>query len=464
MIPRTRKGRLLVAAAIAAIVIAAAAGAWVLSHDRPGDVTNADVAFEEPATTTPPAPPTGDEGHFEWPFYGFDAARTNDFPLRRNVRPPFKLRWAVRGRVLLEFGPVAGASSLYLLKNNGALYAIKRRTGVVAWKEKLGHLAASSPAYHRGRLYVTILQRGKRIRKGSIVAMAARRGTVLWTRLLPSRTESSPLVIGRTLYAGSENGTVYALRISDGAVRWTYRAGGAVKGGLAYSDGKLYFGDYRGGVHAVWARSGRRAWRVSAAGGAFGLGAGRFYATPAVRFGRVYLGNTNGTVSSFSTRDGKLAWRKGTGDYVYSSAAVGTPPGAGPTVYVGSYDGTLYALDARNGRVRWTHRAEGRISGAVQIVGDLVFYSTLNHFTTALGAATGRRIWTVGRGMFNPVISDGRYLFLNGSTSIFAYDMRPGDRPVRARPGDRPDIRRKRLARERARERARQHPRAEPAR
>ena len=34
------------------------------------------------------------------------------------------------------------------------------------------------------------------------------------------------------------------------------------------------------------------------------------------------------------------------------------------------------------------------------------------------------------KGKFNPVISDGRYLFLNGQTSLFAYDLRPGKGPV----------------------------------
>ena len=193
-------------------------------------------------------------------------------------------------------------------------------------------------------------------------------------------------------------------------------------------------------MHAIDATSGRKIWSASGGSGAFGLGGGRFYATPSVAFGRVYIGSTNGSVYSFSTRDGKLAWRKGTGAFVYSSAAVADEFGIGPTVYVGSYDGTLYALNARSGAVRWSHRAEGRISGGVQIIGDLVFYSTLNGHTTALGAATGRKVWTIAKGKFNPVISDGRYLFLNGSTSLFAYDLRSGKGPVKELKGDRPKI------------------------
>ncbi len=439
MIPRTRNARVAVAA-LALMIVAAAGVLWyALANDRPSDVSNPDVAFTVP--TPPPAPQRPEKAKsFEWPEYGFTRARTRFFPLAEPARPPFPQRWAVRGDELLEFGPVAGGSSLYLLKNNGALYAIKRRTGVVYWKKKLGNLAASSPAYANGVLYCTILEGDEGSKKGRIVAFNVEYPRVRWSRTLPSRTETSPIVVKGVVYIGSENGTVYAFDADDGKLRWTYKASGSVKGGLAYDAGKLYAGDYGGRVQAIDARTGRKIWSVSGGGGAFGLGGGHFYATPSVAFGRVYVGNTNGSMYSFSTADGKLAWRKSTGNYIYSSAAVTSVPGLGPTVYVGSYDGTLYALNARTGDVRWSHRAEGRISGGIQMIGDLVFYSTLNGHTTALGAATGRRVWSVAKGKFNPVISDGRYLFLNGQTSLFAYDLVSGTGPVKTYPGDRPKI------------------------
>jgi hypothetical protein len=142
----------------------------------------------------------------------------------------------------------------------------------------------------------------------------------------------------------------------------------------------------------------------------------------------VYVGNTDGNVYSYAARDGDLAWRQGTGGYVYSSAAVTRVPGGEATVYVGSYDGTMYALDARTGGVRWRHQAEGKISGGIVVLGDLVFYSTLNKHTTALGAHTGKKVWTIPRGAFNPVVSDGRGIFLNGMTNLYGIDGRPPKR------------------------------------
>jgi outer membrane protein assembly factor BamB len=135
----------------------------------------------------------------------------------------------------------------------------------------------------------------------------------------------------------------------------------------------------------------------------------------------VYIGNTDGNMYSFSSESGRLAWRRGTGSYVYASAAVAQVAGGPPTVYFGSYDGTFYALDARSGATRWTHDDGGKISGAATVVGNLVYYSNWGkRNTTALGASTGRRVWTNGAGAFNPVISDGDEIYLTGFQKVKA--------------------------------------------
>ena len=421
MIPRSRKGRFLVGLLVAAILLTAAALAFFLNARDPGDVSNPDVAFQTTAATKPLPKPS--EDGFSWPFYGYDAARTHNYPLARPLRPTKKLRWALRGSILLEFTPVAGGDSLLLLKNNASLYALKRQTGELYWKKKLGDLAASSPAYVDGIAYCTILVGTRGSDKGRIVAVDPKKKKILWSKNLASRTESSPFVRNGVVYFGSENGTVYALRAKNGKVLWTYKASGAVKGGLAYANGKLFFGDYAGTVHGISAKDGKALW-TSGGGGALGLGGGQYYGTASVAFGRVYIGNTNSSVYSFSTSNGELAWRQGTGGYVYSSAAVADIPKLGPTVYIGSYDGNLYALNAKSGAVRWSKPTGGWISGGIQIIGDLVFYSTLEKKTAALSVRNGRTIWSVPKGQFNPAIFDGKLLFVMGMTSMFAYETK----------------------------------------
>jgi outer membrane protein assembly factor BamB len=456
-----------------AIVLAAAA-LWVLS-DRQGDVTNSAVEFvpAPESTPDPPAEPraSAPDGHpaddgFAWPIYGFTKARTHHLPSGADLRPPYRQAWAVRGRVLLEFTPVLCGRMLYLLKNNGALYAISRATGKVRWKRKLGALAASSPACKGDSVYSVLLERGRNVRGGRVVSVDAATGRTRWSRKLPSRAESSPLLDRGRLYFGTEDGTVYALRAEDGAVRWRTKAAGAVKGALALADGKLYFGDYGGRVHAVRRADGAKVWESSTSGSRLGLSSGNFYSSPAVAYGRVYIGNTDGFVYSFSSDDGDLAWRKRTGGFVYASPAVAQVPGGEPTVYIGSYDGRFYALNARTGDERWSRTLGGRISGAATVIGDLVWVSDLGRKSSwALGARTGQTVYKTRRGSFNPAISDGRRIYFNGYSSLFALDPAGGgfDRESAQRVAQR-DRDRQQAAEQRAERRERDRRRAQEQR
>ena len=229
------------------------------------------------------------------------------------MRPPFKRRWSWSGNSLLEFPPIIVGNRLFMTRNDGVVVALNRTTGKRVWTRDMGYLAASSPAYGEKKIYVTILERTKGVRAGRVAAIWAKSGKVSWSKPLPSRSESSPMVVDHRLYFGSENGTVYAMRVNDGSVQWKFQAGGAAKGGLALNDGKLYFGTYGGHVYALAQHTGKLVWHAGTSGASFGLRAGNFYATPAVAFGRVYLGNTDGNMYSFSAATGKLAWRRKTG-------------------------------------------------------------------------------------------------------------------------------------------------------
>jgi outer membrane protein assembly factor BamB len=429
-----RRRIVIVLGAIAAVLIGAAA---VFAITRPGDVFNKDVEFRaEPEQTSVPqaeAPKKkgkkGKKGKkvdplsgFEWAQYGYSPDRRRYLPTKPNVAPPFKRRWSWDANVLLEFPPIIVGQRLFVMRNDGQVVKLDKNTGKVHWRRDMGYLGASSPAYGDKKIVVTILERAKGS-AGKVAAIWARSGKVSWSRDLPSRSESSPIIVGHHVYFGTENGTVYSMRVDNGAIQWQFHAGGAVKGGLALADGKFYFGTYGGQVYAISQETGKQVWHTGTSGAHFGLSAGNFYATAAVAFGRVYIGNTDGNMYSFSAASGKLAWRRGTGSYVYASAAVAQVPNGQPTVYFGSYDGTFYALDARSGSTRWSYRDGGKISGGTSVIGGIVYYSNWGkRNTTALGAVSGRRIWTNPRGAFNPVVSDGEDIYLTGFSSVARFE------------------------------------------
>jgi outer membrane protein assembly factor BamB len=438
MPPQERKRRLrriVLGIGVALLAMVGAAAAFVVTREQ-GDVSNPDVEFRDEPAATPETELEPDEpgkkktakvDRFIWAHYGYTRDRRRYLPLSKPPRPPFKEIWQYQGNVLLEFPPVIGGKRLYLLNDHGVLYSLDKHIGRIKWRRKLGALAAASPAYADGKVYVVLLQRSLRgagAGSGRVVALDGKKGKILWSSKLASRSESSPLAADGRVYFGSENGTVYAMDADSGAVRWRFKAQGAVKGGLALADGKLYFGDYGGRAYAIRQSNGASVWRSSTNGGAFGLGGGNFYSTPAVAFGRVYMGNTDGRVYSFAASSGKLAWSKSTGGYVYASPAVAQVPGGRPLVYIGSYSGRFYALDARSGAVRWSRGGNGRISGGATVIGDIVYYADLgNRRTIGLDARSGRKVYEHERGSYNPVVSDGETIYLTGYHAL--YGLRP---------------------------------------
>ena len=397
------------------LLLAVALGALLYERHRTGNIYHPHARFVPQPT---PALPVHGPDRFSWPIYGYTKNHTRFFPAPVRVHPPFRRLWVHNEHALLEFPPVIYGNHIFQLADDGVLIAINRHTGRTFWAHSLGVLSASTPAVSATTVYATVLSTGKPGIPGRVFAIDYKTGRTRWWRDLPSPSESSPLIDHGRVFFGSQDGTVYALDASNGHVAWTYHATGAVKASPSLSDGVLYFGDYSGHVQAVSEQTGQRVWLSSSEGAL--LGSGTFYSTAAVVYGRVFLGNTDGRVYAYDASAGRLDWAVQTGAYVYASPAVTNAPGLGPTIYLGSYDGTFYALNARSGSIAWQYNAHGRISGSATIVGRTVYFADLGeHRTYGLGISTGRLLFQMNTGAFDPVISDGTDVYLTGYTGLY---------------------------------------------
>jgi outer membrane protein assembly factor BamB len=426
--PGSRWLRWGLAAVCVFLLLVGGAVAFVLLH-KPGNVSHPNLSFTSPTTTAAAQPPRKKKvvvNNFQWPRYGYDAARTRYFAAR-GLNPPLHVGWRYNDGALLEFPPVIYQNTMYLIDDGGTAKALNKRSGHVIWHHRLGTLAAASPGFDiRDKLvYVPLLSKsGTTPGNGLFVALSMKTGRTVWAHPVPAGSESSPLVWKRSVIFGDQAGNVVALDARHGHQLWAYHASGAVKGGPALANGIVYFGDYAGRAYAVSLKTGHQVWAVSTNGAHFGFGSGNFYSSPAVAFGRVYMGNTDGRVYSFAARTGQLAWATATSAYVYSSPAVNDTPGLGPTVYLGSYDGTFYAFNAQSGAIRWTHPAGSRISGSPTIVNNVVYFSALGTKNTiGLDARTGRQVFAFPDGAFNPVIADYKAIYLVGYSTV--YQMLP---------------------------------------
>ena len=405
--------RVLLVAGVVALTAGGAVAAYaILKRDS-------DVECPPPCKLEVEDPPKPKEiiKTVNWPVYGYDDQRTRYLPTKR-VRPPYDAsEWSFQAGKLLEFSPIVADGTLYFVDKDARVYALDAAKGKVEWRNEIGDLAASSPAYADGRVFVVSLE------PGTAVGMRARDGKVLWQRPLPGRSETSPLVYGKSVIVGSESGEVFALDQDDGKVRWQVSTDGNVKGGLALDDGILYGANYAGQVFALRASNGSSVWQSSTQGLSFGRG-GPVYSTPAVAFGRVYLGSIDGRVYSFDADNGELLWSHSTGDWVYPGPAVADTKRSDPTVYIGSKDQSFYALDAETGEVRWQKDIGGVVLGAASVLGEVVYVAGLgpNIGTFGFDVKTGKKVFEYELGEYNPVISDGRRMYLTGSSNIRAFE------------------------------------------
>jgi len=376
-----------------------------------------------------------------WPTYGYSDERTRYAPDLRH-RPPYRAVWSFQTGGLLEFPPIVSYGLVVAVQGRGRVVAIHARTGKLAWKKQFRRCAASSPAAGRGVVYVALMQpypcrRKPRTQSGLVAAFDLVSGKHLWN-FGAGAVESSPLLVGKTLYFGSWDRHLYALDVSGRRprLRWRFLADDEVNSSAAYAAGKVFFGTDGGRIYAVSARTGREVWRNQS----FSRFGKReyFYATPAVAYGRVYASSTDGNVYAYGATTGRLLWASNAGTYVYTAPAVWNR-----TVYVGSYDGRFYAFDAATGARRWTFDAHSSIHGAPSVIGGLVYFATCGtcgrhgsrhaargpRRTYALDARTGKPVWRYPAGHYSPIVADAERVYLASSSRIIALTDRTQAKP-----------------------------------
>lgn len=377
-----------------------------LALRRPGDILNPDASFNAFSSSTI-------TGIVDWPTYGRDGERSRSLAVE-GVDPPYRKVWAYNSQDLMEFSPISVDKTIYGMNKEGKAFALNADNGSVHWEQDVAELNASSPAYHNGRIFLVNLE------PAQAIALDANTGEIVWERELPDRSESSPVVADGKVIFGSESGDLFALDENSGKIVWQTELEGSIKGGPALNDGVVYAGDYSGTLSAVNLGDGEIKWQSDAQGGSLGQ-AGTFYATPTVAYGRVYIGSKDGRMYSFEAGSGDVAWSHSTGDEIYAGAAVANAGDTGPTVYFGSLDGRVYALDAKNGEERWAKDAGGGVFGAGTVIGEIFYVANLGKSSTVgFTAQDGERVFHSNNGSYNPVISDGRRLYLTGYQNVTA--------------------------------------------
>src|SRR6185436_15141786 len=136
---------------------------------------------------------------------------------------------------------------------------------------------------------------------GTIRALRAADGHVVWTRELGSAPHARPALAADRVYIPTADGRIIALRITDGSPVWERRIGGQPNDILALNE-RLYAGSKDNFFYCLMTKDGRIDWRVRTGGPVVGL--------PVVDERNIYFAAADNVLRALNRTSGGQTWMK----------------------------------------------------------------------------------------------------------------------------------------------------------
>jgi outer membrane protein assembly factor BamB len=272
-------------------------------------------------------------------------------------------------------GLAADAENAYLANGN-LVYAVRLSDGLKLWaypEKSAGQVFHSNPVITPdGQVLV-----GSAGNDNGIVSLDPATGRENWAAPLVANNHwiASPLVVGDTVYAANNNGSLYAAELETGHVLWSLPIN-----------------------NSLWS-------------------------APSTNGRLIFVPSLDHTLYAVDPEQRTIAWQTELGGSAPSSATVSAD---GTTVYVGSFDKKVFAIDADSGAVQWTADAEDWVWAAPAQDGDTLFAADISGRVYSLGTTHGKNAWPElqpdGPITANPVVLPEGVVFATESGSVFAYD------------------------------------------
>lgn len=238
----------------------------------------------------------------------------------------------------------------------------------------------------------------------------------------------SPAVVGESVYAAAQDGTV--ARIEQGRVAWRVSVGKPISGGVG-SDGKhVAVGTAKGEVIVLDAADGREAWQARVSS--------EVLAAPSVGAGLVVVRSGDSRIFGFEAGDGKRRWV-----YTRSVPALSLRSTVGVVVdgrvtLAGFPGGKLVAIANNNGAAVWEvtvalprgatelERVADVTSNPV-IDGNMVCAAAFQGKVSCFDAGSGNPLWSRDLSSARGVDIDARHVYATDDKgAVHALDRKTG--------------------------------------
>jgi len=278
---------------------------------------------------------------------------------------PLTVRWKYQSNVTLNLTPAFDNERIYLPLAGGTIVALKARDGQLLWRSEMGGELSASPVADEAMIYVSseALSPMQGHVGGALRALGREGGVTQWMTPLVRPLRGSLALNGGKLFAGGIDGRAYAFDKRTGSVLWSIPFGSALNGHPVSTGGRVYFGSEDGTLLALEESTGKLLWRYRTEGAIRG--------PVAVSNETIFFGSGDSYVYAVTADKGHLIWRKRTGAGV--DAVTLTNQG----LLAASLDNFAYFLN-NSGKLIWKRQLPGRIPSRPLTVQEAALFTPLS--------------------------------------------------------------------------------------
>lgn len=310
----------------------------------------------------------------------FSADKIDNEPL---LSQPLTVRWRYESNVTLNLTPAFDSERIYLPLAGGTIVALKARDGQLLWRSEMGGELSASPVADEAMVYVaseTTAPDGQpRGSSGALRAIGREGGVTQWMTPLVKPLRGALTIAGKRLFAGGSDGRAYAFDKSTGGVLWSIPFSSPFMGQPVANAGRVYFGSEDGNLIALEEATGRVVWRYRTKGAVHG--------PVAVANDTVFFGSGDGYVYAVTADRGKLKWSKRTGAGVEAVTLA-----SDDTLLAASLDNFAYLLNLK-GTMLWKKLLPGRIAAQPLTLKETALFTPLSSTAAVvLGLRDGKQL------------------------------------------------------------------------
>lgn len=399
----------------------------VTAVDGSTDETTTTVSIADPPVPTDWATEVG-EAVFSSPtivgdtvFVGSGGIGSEEMGIHALDATSGENRWSHATDSRVRTAPTVSDGRVIATQRDGTVLALDAVTGEEVWTVEFTGLRPTSPtiapiAPPEGQTDsdgLVVVASGGLSEPGTVTAVDARTGDVIWEVETAWGSEGAPVVVpdgwnatvagsggqeadqelasNGTVYVTTENGTVQALSATTGDTEWTAELGPATVTSPTVAGETVVVGATPDGGED---------------------------------------GESSGAVFAIDRTDGEVIWDRTLADEV--AVSVTAYPGADgatgthPTTLFATEDGTVTALNATAGQTRWETDIGHGPGAAPTVAGDRIYIPDSDGMIHALDSESGETVWTHGVATIAdsaPTVADGQLFLGTGAGVVHAFDL-----------------------------------------